>query len=434
MSGAEFDASGHVPGCHPGTRITILETLQHWVDDTQHVRRMAWLYGPAGVGKSAIIQSLAERLSEALKLGATLFFSRPNGRYNPAFVVPTIVYQLAVRIPAYKEYIRQVMANNPKLLEKDMERQFQALIVEPFIKLRLIADGGRWVILLDGLDECQGESAQILIVKLINRFTRQHPTAPLIWVIASRPEAHLQVVFNSEEVRGSFEEHEVLANSDDACRDVEKFLRAKFGEIRQNYKDLIPIDVPWPAEQDIARVSKTSSVLFALAATNVHYVDPPDACDTITQIGADLSIPKGIEPGSLSTLYALSSTILAGVPKTLSPILKLVLCFYTTLGRDSSEMTDDDTGSVDDFPLVLFATIFELRQHTVYGALRKLHSVIKVPPLGESGRLGIKFYHASFPDYLKTLEVYGIDVDMMKRLWQGYFKILHGGDSAGENL
>lgn len=27
MSGAEFDARGHVPSCHPGTRIAILESL-----------------------------------------------------------------------------------------------------------------------------------------------------------------------------------------------------------------------------------------------------------------------------------------------------------------------------------------------------------------------------------------------------------------------
>ena len=123
---------------------------------------------------------------------------------------------------------------------------------------------------------------------------------------------------------GQFEEQEVLANSDDACRDVEEFLRAKFREIRRNYRDLIPVNVPWPAERDITRVSKTSSGLFALAATIVHYIGDPDACDPISQLATVLSVTGGLEPGSLSTLYTLYSTVLVGVPKTLSPMLKLV--------------------------------------------------------------------------------------------------------------
>lgn len=430
MSGAEFDASGHVPGCHPGTRIAILDSLQRWIDDPQAVRQMLWLRGPAGVGKSAILQSLAEQLSEASRLGATLFFSRPNKRDNPIFVIPTIAYQLAVRIPSYNEYLRQIMINNPKLLEKDMERQFKALIIEPFVNLRLTTEGAKWAILLDGLDECHGDDAQMLIVRLISRFTRQYPTIPLIWVIASRPEAHLHLAFNSAEVSGLFEEHEVLANSDDACRDVEKVLRAKFEEIRQNYKDLMPAGAPWPAEGDITRISKTSSGLFALAMTVARYVEDPHACDPISQLAVVLSVTDGLEPGSLSALHAFYSAILGGVPKSMSPIVKLVLAYYTRLG-DETPILADDNASTGGVPLVFVATILDLQQHTVYGALRKLHSVIKVPSLDESGQLAIKFYHASFFDYLKTLRVYDLDVELLTKIWWGYSRILHGGDSTG---
>ncbi len=106
-------------------------------------------------GESAIFQSLAERLSEASKLGATLFFfSRPNERDNLSLVIPTVAYRLAVRIPPYKEYLRQIMVNNPKLLEKDVEGQFKTLIIEPFIRLKLTNETRKWGVLLDGLDEC----------------------------------------------------------------------------------------------------------------------------------------------------------------------------------------------------------------------------------------------------------------------------------------
>ncbi len=434
MSGAEFDARGHVPSCHPGTRITILKTLHDWVDDNQRAHRMLWLHGPAGVGKSAIVQSLAEGLAEVSKLGATLFFSGPNGRDNPANVLPTIAYQLAVRIPLYKEYLRERMIEDPKLLEKDMVYQFDILIVKPFTNLSFAAGRETWAILLDGLDECNGEEAQTLIVTLISWFSHRSPTTPLVWLIASRPEAHLQLGFASYGIKGSFEEHDVPANSDDACRDVEKFLRAKFEEIRQKYKDLIPVGAPWPVEQDITKISSTSSGLFAFAKTVVRYIDDPHVCDPITQLATVVSVTGGLAPGSLSALHALYFAILEGIPKAMMPILKLLLHLHTIKGPLAILSGDGTSNSGDDEPLVFMATLFDLQQHTVYAVLRKLHSVIWVPPLEESGRQGIKFYHASFPDYLKTLsgDYQYNATDLTTKLWSVLFKVLHEGDSSCE--
>lgn len=403
--------------------------LHHWVDETQRDYHILWLHGPAGVGKSAIIQSLAERLSEVSKLGASLFFSRLKKRNNPVFAIPTLAYQLAVRIPSYKEHLERFMLNDPKLLEKDMERQFDALIAKPFANLEFTGEDGKWAILLDGLDECDGEGAQVLIVKLISRFSRRYPECPLTWIISSRPEAHLQLVFGSEEVNGSFKDHDVPANSDDACRDVEKYLRASFEQIHHNYRDLMPLGTHWPAEHDIARISETSSGLFALATTVVRYIEDSDVCDPVSQITTVLSVTEGLEPGSLSTLYSLYSVILDSVPRTSLPTLKMLLSSYTTIGGGTSTNTGDDL-----LPLVMVATLFGLQQHAVYGALRKLHSVIKVPALNESGRQGLKFYHASFVEYLMSRGDYAIDVEMMTKLWWGLFAVLHGGDSACECL
>jgi hypothetical protein len=40
-----------------------------------------------------------------------------------------------------------------------MEAQFAAFIVEPFVERMVEANGKRWSILLDGLDELRGEDA-----------------------------------------------------------------------------------------------------------------------------------------------------------------------------------------------------------------------------------------------------------------------------------
>lgn len=57
-----------------------------------------WMYGPAGAGKSAIAQSIAE-LCEAL-LAASFFFSRTAaGRSDSSRLVATIVWQLILSVP-----------------------------------------------------------------------------------------------------------------------------------------------------------------------------------------------------------------------------------------------------------------------------------------------------------------------------------------------
>ncbi|KAJ6465430.1 hypothetical protein C8R45DRAFT_495844 [Mycena sanguinolenta] len=63
------------PRCHPETRTEMLEDLRYWAlntDTRQH--NILWLYGPAGAGKSAIMQNLACRLQNAECLGGSFFF------------------------------------------------------------------------------------------------------------------------------------------------------------------------------------------------------------------------------------------------------------------------------------------------------------------------------------------------------------------------
>lgn len=412
MPGVEFDSflRDPPPRCHPGTRMEILDDLHNWIDNAQRTHQLLWLNGPAGVGKSAIVQTLAEDPSTTPKLGATLFFSRSNKCKDPAIVFPTIAYQLAVRIPPYREYLRRKMTDDRKLLEKGMEHHFRVLIVEPFTTLWLMPESRGWAILLDGLDECDGEDTQVLIVKLVSRFSLRYPEAPLVWIIASRPEAHLSLAFNSDDVIGTFWALNVPANSDQACRDVEQYLRAKFEEIRYKYRDIIPGNTPWPTERDITRVWRSALGLFVFASTVIRFVDDPHLCNPISQLAIIVALPLTENPqvNPLSTLHVLYTTILDNVPKSLLPTLKLLLgCAMKTplVGPDED---------VDEIPLVFNATLFGLQQHTVYSALRKLHSVIKVPPPEDSGRQDIRFYHASFADYLRDVSKsgeYAIDFD-----------------------
>ncbi|KAJ7730303.1 hypothetical protein B0H16DRAFT_1733821 [Mycena metata] len=82
------------PKCHPDTRISIQRSIQSWVEDGGAPSVM-WLYGPAGAGKSAIAQTMAEKWAQRKTLAAAFFFARwRTGGSSGKTLFPTVAYQL----------------------------------------------------------------------------------------------------------------------------------------------------------------------------------------------------------------------------------------------------------------------------------------------------------------------------------------------------
>jgi hypothetical protein len=69
-----------------------------------------------------------------------------------------------------------------QLVNRDVATQFKTFIVNPFVE-KIGTGGRRWDILLDGLEEPEGEDAQCEIIQLISTFTHNHRDARLIWII-----------------------------------------------------------------------------------------------------------------------------------------------------------------------------------------------------------------------------------------------------------
>jgi hypothetical protein len=91
---------GDRQGCMKGTRREILSQLENWLNDEQD-KRVFWLNGLAGTGKSAIAQTFAETSFADGKLGASFFCSRDfDERSNLRSILPTLAFQLAHRYPA----------------------------------------------------------------------------------------------------------------------------------------------------------------------------------------------------------------------------------------------------------------------------------------------------------------------------------------------
>ena len=71
-----------------------------WIKDGQKTSFLMWLYGPAGAGKSAIAQTIAEMCHRLGILVATFFWSRSAAdRNDETRLVASLAYQLVVTIP-----------------------------------------------------------------------------------------------------------------------------------------------------------------------------------------------------------------------------------------------------------------------------------------------------------------------------------------------
>ncbi|KAF5363749.1 hypothetical protein D9756_000191 [Leucocoprinus leucothites] len=407
IRGAEFDSSERdpPPRCHPGTRKAIVDRIWHWFCNPRRTKRMLWLVGPAGVGKSAIMQTLAE-LVVGKAILATLFFS-VNGRNNAARVIVTLAYRIAVQYPPYREFLRTRLAGDSKLMEKSITAQFSALIVDPFITLGIYKGPHPLIFIIDGLDECKGATEQCLLLGLISYFSISFPDAPLLWVMAGRPEAHITTFLSCKRLLPCYDKEEVVINSTEACQDMERFLRAEFQRIRASNPVIRSLFPQWPTENDFLKLLMAAGGLFAYAATGARFIGDPMYGDPISRfqlvlrlIDASIPLPVPENPAStnhpMAHLRALYRHILSQItpdtlPHTIEILAYVILPYW-------------------DCPALAFmCTWLGMAPQVVYRALHHLHSVLSIPSPGDARNEGVIVYHKSFSDFLLDSQLSGIE-------------------------
>jgi hypothetical protein len=189
------------PKCHPETRTQILDDLYHWSSEDRPPdapSSILWLHGPAGSGKSAIAQSLCQKLAMEGRLGASFFFKRRHpsrGNVNKLFA--TIAYQLALGLPQLKHAISQIVEDDLSVLNRSISVQLQKLIIEPCQQTTLPLP---IIIIIDGLDECEDQQIQQEILRLIG--DAEGKQLPLRFFVASRPEPHIGEVLRDPCLEG----------------------------------------------------------------------------------------------------------------------------------------------------------------------------------------------------------------------------------------
>ena len=198
-----------------------------------------WVYGPAGAGKSAIAQTIAEMCEEKMILLASFFFSRNDpSRSNVNTLIATIAYQITLNLPKVRDAIIGAIERDPLIFSKSLAVQFKSLIVAP---LQPLAETGfftqptsRRLVIIDGLDECSDPKVQRNILEVLGCAQRQH-SLPLIFLFASRPEQHITFAFST----GVLPRVTTFIALDECYlpdEDIRLFLTDKFQEIKSTHR------------------------------------------------------------------------------------------------------------------------------------------------------------------------------------------------------
>ena len=133
-----------------GTRRDVLFQLEQWLNDERD-KRVFWLNGLAGTGKSTIAQTFAEMSFAEGKLGASFFCLRYyDDRSNLQTIFPTLAFQLAHRYPPFLKALLPILTANPNVGRETLCSQMEKLIVHPFKETKI-----HTLIIIDALDECR---------------------------------------------------------------------------------------------------------------------------------------------------------------------------------------------------------------------------------------------------------------------------------------
>ena len=251
-----------------------------------------WVYGPAGAGKSAIAQTVAEICDKEMILLATFFFSRNDpSRSNVKPLIATIAYQITLNLPDVRDAILGAVERDPLIFSKSFIVQFKSLIVEP---LQPLIEAGffrgptsRRLVIIDGLDECSDPKVQRNIVEVLGNAHRQHHL-PLIFLFASRPEQHISLTFSTG-VLPSVTTCIALDSSYLPDNDIELFLTDTFLEITSTHRLRAYIPPHWPSPDVLKQLVQKSSGQFIYASTIIKYISsirhkPQDRLDIVLGI------------------------------------------------------------------------------------------------------------------------------------------------------
>ncbi|KAF8186310.1 hypothetical protein BJ912DRAFT_1144082, partial [Pholiota molesta] len=382
--GAFHDAAerGDQPGCHPKTRIAIRAEIMEWIKAPPAMRKLIlWMYGPAGSGKTAIAQSIAEECARLGGLAASFFFWRTApGRDDASRFVATIAYQLSRYIPQMEEHLLTAIERDPMIFYLSLSTQMRVLVIDPLKRAAPSLSTPVFAI-VDGIDECgpNGQS-QAELVHLLGSIALEFQHLPMIFLIASRPEYKIRKAFNNNLLK-PLAKVLVLDNNYKPDEDIKAYFDSTFRAIYQEHCDLgRHFPSPWPTAVNVHSLVSKASGQFIFAATVTRFIDSPrhNPADRMNII-LRLSTSGNDTPFTLiDQLYRVILDSVADIEMVLHILAFLLLDTSINFLNQAEELLDIEFRST----------------------LLDMHSLVCVPPPSDTNAKLPTVYHASFEDFL----------------------------------
>ncbi|KAF7977389.1 hypothetical protein HWV62_4007 [Athelia sp. TMB] len=368
---AAYNSHTSRTSCLNGTRELVISTISEWKDDVD-ARPICWLSGSAGLGKSAVLQSIAESCAKDKTLAASFFFLRSaGGRSEFRRFITTLAFQLTLSVPEVKPFVVKALQDDHTIPHQSIADQLHKLILDPLTAVPAAKMSRRiLLVVVDALDECNDrEAVQEFIGILASACSSRQ--LPLRWLVTSRSEEHIRQSFSNAVPAAAT--RVLQLETFNAETDIKSFLEARFSDII-HHNPLLFRDVhqPWPSLEDLMALVEKSNGLFIFASTLVKFLTdgkaPPER-----KLKSVLKMHAGLDP-----LY---EQVLRDVPE--------IACFPKVL---AALMLLNKQPSVE-----LLAGVLQLDIPDVLLALMAIQSIIHIPSDDSNP---IQLNHTSLRDFL----------------------------------
>jgi hypothetical protein len=352
-------------------------------------KRVYWLNGMAGTGKSTIARTVARRCHEEGRLGASFFFSRGGGELETArMFVTTIAVQLARKSSLLKTHICDAIAANPDITAEMLSDQWKALVLRPCEKLGASdVPKSALAVVIDALDECNDEREIAFVLQLLSE-TSRFVVPQLQIFLTSRPEIPIREgIYNIPE---SERQHLILHRiaPDVINHDIRIFFEQRLGSIIRKR----PSPAAACGDSILQQLVQRACGLFIWAATTSRFVtegkararkrletvlrDEVPSTGNHPQTSLD-NIYHGVLQNSLSQSYSPEEQ--DELCRSLRIVLGAIAVLFSSLSAPS------------------LASLLDFSVTEIQDVLCDLHSILDIP---DDPHLPIRLQHASVRDFL----------------------------------